>query len=179
MIHSGDMLLRTDRLSAGIACVTQIEAPASVPPAANWDRARTAVMWTLIVAGVVLRLAQFLPERSFWHDEAALACNLSQRSFAQLMEPLDYNQGAPLGFLFAQRAVYLTLGGSERALRLLPFLCGVAALLVFPWVARQYVSVNAVVIALALFALGRPLTYYAGELKQYSGDVLVALILLG
>ncbi|MBY0524156.1 MAG: glycosyltransferase family 39 protein [Gemmataceae bacterium] len=157
---------------------THIQADEAAAP----DPSRKYVVllfWTFLALGVVSRVAHYLPQRAFWHDEAALAVNITERSFGQLLEPLDYNQGAPPGFLMLERVVYLRLGGSEHALRLVPFLCCIASLFVFPRVARQFVSPNAALIALGLFALTRPLTYYGGELKQYSSDVLITLLLLG
>jgi hypothetical protein len=159
--------------------VTIVAAPDESRPDAGSSFPRIAVLVGVLALGVLLRVLQYWPERPFSHDEAALAVNLAQRSYGQLLQPLDFNQGAPVGFLFLQRSIYVTLGGSEHALRLVPFLCGIAALLVFPGVARQYVGANAALIAVVLFALGRPLIYYSAELKQYASDVLLALLLLG
>jgi uncharacterized membrane protein len=132
-----------------------------------------------LTLGIALRFAEYWGAPSFWHDEAALACNISQRSFSELLQPLAFDQGAPLGFLALQRGVFLLLGGSERALRLLPFLSGIAALLVFPRVARSYLSWRGALIALALFALGGPVVHYGAQLKQYSSDLFFCLVLWG
>jgi hypothetical protein len=166
----------------GDSIVKQIEvvsAPSEPRHSSRAGRWRALFLWTLLGLGVGLRLAEYWPERSLWHDEAALAFNLQTRSFAELLQPLDYNQGAPIGFLMLEKLVVQGLGNGERALRLVPFLCSVAALLIFPWVARRYVPRNAVLLAVALLALGRPAAYYGAQLKQYSGDLLVALLLLG
>src|SRR4051794_12995091 len=88
---------------------------------------RQAVLWLtlFVVLGVVLRWVQYWPARSLWHDEAALAVNIVQRSFAELLEPLDFNQGAPIGFLMVQKALGATFGYEARVLRFVPFLCAV------------------------------------------------------
>ena len=52
----------------------------------------------LVAAGIALRLLQYLANRSLWLDELRLTLNILERSYAGLTSPLDYNQGAPIGF---------------------------------------------------------------------------------
>jgi len=53
--------------------------------------------WLIIGLGIILRVAEYLPNRSLWRDEASLALNITNRSLFELLsKPLDYNQGAPL-----------------------------------------------------------------------------------
>jgi uncharacterized membrane protein len=132
----------------------------------------------LILLGLVLRLRQYLAGRSLWLDEAMLALNITARSFAGLLQPLDYEQGAPLGFLLAEKLAITLLGNNEFSLRLLPLLAGCAALLLFALLLRQVVGKIGTLTALTLFAAGGPLIYYASEVKQYSCDVFIALLLL-
>jgi hypothetical protein len=138
---------------------------------------RPVVIALVLGVGLFCRLMQYLPDRSVNHDEAALAVNLLERSYAGLLKPLDFDQGAPVGFLVIEKALAGVLGHSEYALRLFPFVCGLISLFVFAWVAPQVLSRNAALIALALFAVTRGLVYYSTELKQYSSDVLFALLL--
>jgi hypothetical protein len=141
---------------------------------------RQAALWLVLffLLGIELRWMQYWPARSLWHDEAALAVNIVHRSFAGLLEPLDFNQGAPAGFLLIQKALTVTFGSGVRVLRFLPFLCSILSLPLFYRLARRLLEPQAALIALGLFALARPLSFYAGELKQYSSDVLIALLLL-
>jgi hypothetical protein len=125
-----------------------------------------------------LRLAAFASGRALWHDEAALALNILQRSFAELFQPLQFDQGAPVGFLLAVKLVVLALGGSEFVLRSVPLLSGCLALLAFYPLARRLLPARAVPVAVGLFAVLPGLIYYSAELKQYSTDVLVAVVLL-
>src|SRR5258706_13146620 len=83
----------------------------------------------LILLGLLLRLRQYLTWRSLWLDEAMLALNITGRSFAGLLQPLDYYQGGPLGFLLAEKLGITLLGNNELSLRLIPFLAGLAPLL--------------------------------------------------
>jgi len=132
---------------------------------------------TIIILGVLFRLAQYLFNRSLWVDEAAIALNIRERNFAQLFEPLNYSQAAPVGFLALVKAATTLFGNNELALRLTPLVCGVTSLPLFYLVARRMVRPGAVTVALGLFALADSLIYYSSELKQYSGDVTVALLL--
>jgi hypothetical protein len=131
----------------------------------------------IICVGVVLRFAQYIYNRSLWLDEAALTLNIIDRSFSELVRPLDYSQGAPVGFLMLERLAVQAFGRSEYVLRLIPFLSGVIALPLFYRVAKLCIKPEAVPIALSLFALSDPLIYYSSETKQYSSDVAIALLL--
>lgn len=132
----------------------------------------------LIVLGVLLRLRQFTAGRSLWLDEAMLAINITDRSFVDLMGPLEYGQVAPIGFLTIEKLAVDTLGRSDGALRLFPLLAALAALPLMYRVGRQYLASPGALLALALFTVSTALTYYASEVKQYSSDVLVSLVLL-
>ncbi len=154
------------------------EPPASSSRLASRSMSRESRWaWSAILVGVVVRVWQYGLNRSLWVDEACLALNLIHRQYAELLRPLDYHQGAPLGFLFVERFLVLHWGPSEYTLRFLPLLAGIASLFMFYGVARRVVSPAAVAIATGLFAIAPPLIYYSSELKQYSCDVAVALLL--
>lgn len=136
---------------------------------------RTIALVLILVLGFAVRLRQYFVGASLWVDEAALALNIMHRTPAELMQPLDYSQGAPVGFLWLVKGA-ITLGNdSELWLRLVPLLAGLLALIAFPLVARAYLSRRAALLALLLLALSGRLIYYSSELKQYSLDVLVAI----
>jgi hypothetical protein len=131
----------------------------------------------LLVLGVVLRLRQYLFNRSLWLDESLLVLNLLTRSAAELLKPLSYHQGAPLGFLMLEKAVIRYFGSGEMALRLIPLVGGIASLFLFAALAKKFLVRSAVPIAVGLFAISGPLIYYSSEAKQYSTDVAVAVCL--
>jgi uncharacterized membrane protein len=130
---------------------------------------------TLVLAGFILRLRQYLANRSLWLDESMLANNILSRSFPGLLQPLSNDQGAPIGFLLIQKAITLFLGDSEYALRLFPFLAGCLSLVLMFLLARKVASSFAGSLTLALFAFSPALIYYTSEVKQYSSDVAIAL----
>lgn len=131
-----------------------------------------------MVAGVGLRVWQYLANSSLFVDEAALARNIIDRSPTALFRGLDYAQTAPLGFLLVQKGIVTLLGTSEYALRAWPLGCGLLALVLFWSVAKRVLSGWAVTFAVGLFSLGTPFIYFSSLVKQYSSDVAVAILLL-
>jgi hypothetical protein len=131
----------------------------------------------LLLFGVLVRTVQYLYNRSLWGDELSLALNLLDRSYGELAQSLDYNQSAPLGFLWLEKLATQLLGNSEYALRLLPLIASIISLIVFYRLVRRYCSLWAAPIAIALFACTRFTLYFSTELKPYSSDVAIALIL--
>jgi hypothetical protein len=146
--------------------------------------------WILLLIGAALRLRQYFSGRSLWADEAMLALNIVNRSFAELFQPLDYDQGAPLGFLLVEKLFNSILGRHELVLRLFPLLAGLASLGLFYHLlmslrggAEQRRSVAVApwrhnLLSLALFAVNPQLVYYTSESKQYIVDAAVTLGLL-
>ena len=136
------------------------------------------LIWLIVGFGIMIRFIQYLADRSLWLDESLLVLNITHRTFAGLLQPLDNGQAAPVGFLLLERLVVQIFGSSEYALRLVPFLAGCVALVLFYRVAVACIKPEAVPIALLLFAISGPLIYYSSEVKQYSCDVAIALLLL-
>jgi hypothetical protein len=134
--------------------------------------------WGLISVGAGLRLARFVDGRALWADEAYLALNLLQRSFAGLLEPLEAHPSAPLAYLLLEKLAVTLFGTSEYALRSVPLLAGLACLPWFYVLCRRCLTRGEALLALALFALAEPLVFYASELKPYAFDVLAAIALL-
>jgi hypothetical protein len=129
-----------------------------------------------VLLGTLLRLRQFFADRSIWFDEAILALNLTDRSWRGLLRPLDSGQAAPLGWLEVQRAVVVTLGSSDLALRLLPLLAGIALLVVAADVARRCLPAALIPCVVVLIAVSPSLVRYSTEIKQYETDALAVLV---
>src|SRR4051812_23188202 len=127
----------------------------------------------LVVLGIGLRLVPLLAGRDLWIDEAMLALNVVTRSPAALLGPLDWNQGAPVGFLLLMKTAVSAFGPGEQALRLVPFAGSVFGLLGFAWLAGRLLPRPAAVLAVGLFAASPALVSYAAECKQYATDAAV------
>ncbi len=147
------------------------------PSRTQSTRATRTLLGVLLLIGIATRLRQYFSGRSLWLDEYTLALNVIERTFSGFFDPLAFEQRAPVGFLFAERAAVLLLGSSEYALRLVPLIAGIAALILFLAVGKRCVSPTALVVSFALFAICGPAIYYSSEVKQYSSDTAVALLL--
>ena len=129
------------------------------------------------LVGFFLRTYFYIINRSLWLDEAMLALNIVNRSFLDLLKPLDLDQAAPVGFLLLQKVAICLLGVRDYVLRIVPMLSGLLSIPLMYAVTSQYRQ-SCVFFSLALFALSLKLIYYSSELKQYSTDVLASLLLL-
>ena len=139
------------------------------------------IVWWLVAAwGIILRLRQYIADRSLWLDEANLALNIVGRSFTGLTQPLDFEQGAPLGFLFIEKAMILIFGNRDYILRFFPAISGLISVYLFYRICKEYFGTPGL-FALFFFGVSSSLIYYSNDLKQYSSDVLIStgLIYLG
>jgi len=135
-------------------------------------------LWGFVAVGIVLRLVRYAVDMPLWGDEASLALNILNRGYTGLLRPLDYYQVAPIGFLWSERAICCHWGMSEYAMRLLPMLAGIGALVLFACWARLLVSPLAAATATGILAVGNFCVRYAVELKPYGYDLLAGMLLL-
>lgn len=145
----------------------------------NSEKLFTLAVSILLAVGVLFRARHFFAGRSLWLDEAMLALDILDLSFWELtQQPLPYQQGAPIGFLFFVKAITLLLGNSEYAFRLYSFGASILSLLLLAFLAKHYLKRVGTLFTLALFASSPFIIYYSAETKQYGSDVTVVLLLL-
>jgi hypothetical protein len=138
---------------------------------------RDRITWALVAIGIALRLGQVAGGASLWLDEVALARNIAERGYADLLRPLDYAQVAPFGFLMAER-FFWSLFHTDWSLRIVPLAGAIASLFLFWALARRVVNGIAVPLSVGMLAIALPHVLFAGQVKQYSTDVTWALALL-
>ena len=131
-----------------------------------------------VLVGVAARAIRYYLCFPLWDDESFLCVNLIDRNFAELLQPLDFHQVAPVLFLWIERAAVKVFGFSEYSLRLIPFVCSIISLFLFRRVARQLLSGPALLFAVAVFAVSYPQIRYAAEAKPYGTDMFLSLIML-
>ena len=147
-----------------------------------WKRVKSFIKidylwWGVILLGIVLRLRQYLLNSSLWADEASLAVNLVTRSFGELTQLLDYHQAAPIGFLFIEKLSIVILGNHDYVMRLFPLFAGVLAIYLIYRIARASLGTIGL-FAVMMFSISWWVVHYSSELKQYSSDIMVALLLV-
>ena len=130
-----------------------------------------------LLLGIAIRLSQYLSGRSLWFDEVAVILNLQERTYGELLGSLNYEQAAPPLFLWIEKFALETLGNNEYSLRLYPLLGGLLSLVVFYHFTRQYAMGWARPIAMLLFSTISYVVYFSSELKPYSWDVTIGMLL--
>jgi hypothetical protein len=134
------------------------------------------LLWLVALVGVGLRVREYAANRSLWLDEAFFALNIINRGMHGLLTaPLDYNQTAPAGFLFVEKALVDVFDKGEYTLRAFPLVFGVVGVLLYALLSRRVLGPAGAIIAVALFAVAGPLVYYSSELKPYSGDIAATI----
>ncbi|MEM3101502.1 MAG: hypothetical protein QXT99_09150 [Candidatus Nitrosotenuis sp.] len=134
--------------------------------------------WFIIGVGIALRINRYLYNPSLWFDEARNAMFIIDRPFWEFIPPRsDHTISPQIGFLMLEKLAIQIIGYSEYALRLFPLLFGIISLFLFYKIARYYIQPKAVPVALGLFAILNPLVSLSSELKPYTGDVAIALLL--
>ena len=131
-----------------------------------------------MVMAFAVRLSIFTQSRDLFIDEANVARNIYEKSYVELAGVLDYEQFAPPLFSMFTKLNATLFGFNEMALRLLPFISSLLAILLFVYLIHLLIGFKHAIYPLALFAGGYLFLHYATELKQYSSDFLVTLILL-
>jgi hypothetical protein len=134
--------------------------------------------WFFVALGSTFRILAYVANPSLSIDESYLALNLVERSPSELIGALDFNQAAPVGFLEAEKLIIAIFGSDEYALRFLPLLLSLAAIVLFCGVAQRVLRPSAALVAVATFALLDPLVYYSATAKQYAFDVIAAVAIL-
>lgn len=132
------------------------------------------ILAVVIIVGVAFSIFQFVFNRSLWLDESYLALNIMNRSYFELLMPLDHNQVAPILFLLIEKIFSSLMGYSEYGLRLLPLLSYWGAIY-FLYKILKVLKLNIYIItlSLSLFVFNGTTIYYSSEVKQYMIDVLV------
>ena len=145
----------------------------------KWRGEQLAIL-ILLISGIFLRLFHYLENRSLWEDEVFLASSLIHMNFYELATlPLEYQQRAPVGFLWLSHLSVALFDKKEMSLRLFPFICGIVSIFAFLPVAKFYLQKRlSILVAIAIAMLAPPLIYHSVEAKQYGTEFLSTVLSL-
>ena len=136
------------------------------------------VISLIILLGIIFRVKAYLTIRPLWLDECFLFHNIYEKNYWSFFSELLWNQSAPPLFLIIEKTIVSVFGIKEMSLRLFPFICSLISLPVFYVFSKQFLDKKySIIIANFIFAINIYLVFYAQELKQYSSDVLVFMLL--
>ena len=134
----------------------------------------------LIGFGILLRIKHLLENRSLWLDEAWLSLWVSSRSMADILTFKKFTNGNTFipGFLAFEKFFITLFGNSECSLRLWPLVASVISVFLFYFFLKQCAGSRAVVyVGLSLFCFMDSMVFYAAQVKRYSMEVLLTIIL--
>jgi hypothetical protein len=166
---------QTDRVVSLLQYQTRNGSRLDLPANEPWVN---KLCWAFVILGIVIRLVRYLVVYPIWHDEAFLAVNFLDRGFLDLLRPLDYEQVAPVGYLWIELLAVRLLGFHELSLRLFATICGLASVLVFRHFAGRILRGVPLVLAVAVFAVSFYPIRHSAEIKPYASDLLAALLFL-
>ena len=140
------------------------------------------LLFTILFLAILVRALLFFQIPALWCDEALTANKLIFVPLKFLIQPEGsahhIMHAYPVGFLALTKLMINIFGVSELSLRLIPFISGILALFIFRRLARIIFKPLWDLLALTLFSFSYPLIYHSFQLKPYSSDVFVAVILL-
>lgn len=148
------------------------------PPARKRSWTAGRLFAAVMLSGLLLRLVRLAMNGPLWGDEAMLVRSLLDRNYAELFQPLDYIQIAPLGFLWGKLTCFRWFGSAEWVWRLLPTIAGCLSLIGLMQFARQTLPKQAAWLAAAIAACSFYLVRHTVEVKPYIWDFAFAVALL-
>lgn len=136
------------------------------------------ILFMCIGLGIYLALEQYLFNRNLWLDEIAVAINIRDRSFLELLQPLSDNQAAPIAFLYLQKLMITLFGSYDYILRIFPFVSFLLSIPLVYLVTKKLLQNRLpALLTSAIFSTSYMIIRYSDEVKQYSSDILFTLII--
>jgi len=142
------------------------------------EKVMRLIAFLILAIGIVLRVVVYLQNRNLFIDEANVARNIFERTYAELLSPLNYEQYAAPLFVWLLKFSTQCLGYSEYAYRIFPLLAGIGALYTGMLLFKEFVSFKALWYPLFFLASFFVFVRFSGELKQYGSDMLLTNLLV-
>lgn len=140
----------------------------------GWSRVAAPII-LLLVASVCFSRAL---DRSLWLDEAWVANSVVQDTWRGTFFYPDWLQTSPALFLVLVKLAVSMGGESELCLRFVPAALGVAAIVLFWWLAGELLPRPYAFVAALMLMTSPRIPELAQSLKHYSADVFATVVLL-
>ena len=130
-----------------------------------------------IACGLAWRMVRFGLYFELTGDESGIMRSVMERGFAGLLSPLSYSNVSPPLFLWMTKFLD-SLFPNEWAVRMVPFLAGLAAVGMFGMICRETLQGAARWVAWAVFCVSYVPVVEGTRVKGYTIDLLVAAVML-
>ena len=145
----------------------------------NFDKLVEGVSFLSILLCVFCSIRMNIVGRSLWLDEAMLAISMNKRSLLTLFsQPLEWNQSAPVGYLFVVKLIIELLGNSEASFPIFSIVAYVGVLVLFYTLTKKIVAVSYPMLCTAGVANIAFLLEYSNMFKPYICDAFCVLLVL-
>ena len=145
----------------------------------NIDYIINIILILIIIFGICTSIRMLIVNRSLWFDEAAFAWSISQRNVVNLtIEKFDWNQVAPIIYIYLVKGIILVFNNSEITLRIISFMSYIVALFITYKVSKKVFKMKYALIPVAYLSTLNFILRYSNEFKPYIFDLLVTLLIL-
>ena len=138
----------------------------------------SALAVMILTTAVLARIYSYSRAQSLWFDEIALSLNAITRPLLSLTHNFDFQQLAPLGFIWTQWLIVHIAGVSELTLRLFPLIAGCLSVIAVWDMSRRFLGQYGALIAAALIGFSAFAVRYSNEAKQYGVELFITAMLL-
>jgi hypothetical protein len=132
----------------------------------------------MLITAILARIYIYWRAPSLAGDEISLSLNVITHPLLALTHKLDFQQLAPLGFIWTQRLMVDLAGVSERTLRLFPLVAGCLSVIAVWDMSRRFLDRYGALIAAALIGFAPFALRYSNEGKQYGVELFITAMLL-
>ena len=132
----------------------------------------------ILITAILARIYIYWRAPSLSGDEISVSMNVITHPLLGLAHKLDFQQFAPLGFIWMQRLIVDLAGVSERAFRLFPLIAGCLSVVAVWDMSRRFLDRYGALIAAALIGFAPFAVVYSAVAKQYGVELFVTAMLL-
>jgi hypothetical protein len=131
-----------------------------------------------LFGGLFFRLWHYVANHVIWYDEAVLLANVLDKSWLELLGPLQSEVAAPPLYLWTLKLIHTICGDVDYLWRLFPLVAGVSGLLLSVPVFRAMLTPHGAALAVGLLAVADDHIRLSNTVKPYTLDALGTLVLL-